>query len=233
MSSTARMLDFIDFIGVKKNSFYKQTGLSNGYLDKVKELGSDKIASIISSYPQLNLTWLITGKGEMISYSSNESNSVSEPLEVYGLRTDHNIEHQRIPLYNIEAAAGIVQLFSHQHADKPIDYLHIPGIPKCDGAVYVTGDSMYPLLKSGDIAMYKEIKDLSTAIFFWGEMYLIAVDNDGDEFVVVKYVQKSDLGSEYIKLVSYNQHHAPVDIHKSKIKALALVKGSVRINSMG
>lgn len=233
MSSTSRMLDFIDFIGVKKNSFYKETGLSNGYLDKVKELGADKIASIISVYPQINLSWLITGQGNMTRDLNNNENTVSEPLAIYGLRTDNTIDQQKIPLFNIEAAAGIVKLFNDHNSSKPIDYLHIPGIPKCDGAVYVTGDSMYPLLKSGDIAMYKEIKDLSTAIFFWGEMYLIAVDNDGDEFVVVKYVQKSDLGPDYIKLVSYNQHHAPVDIHKSKIKALALVKGSVRINSMG
>lgn len=67
MSSVARILDFIEFQGLKKSEFYLKTGLSNGYLDKVKEVGADKIATIISTYPQLNLKWLITGKGKMIT----------------------------------------------------------------------------------------------------------------------------------------------------------------------
>ena len=33
----------------------------------------------------------------------------------------------------------------------------IPNIPVCDGAVYVSGDSMYPILKSGDIVGFKSI----------------------------------------------------------------------------
>lgn len=234
-----RVLQIAEFKGIAKEKFIENIGMTYGnFKGKSKEsaLNSDALAKILSIYPDINPTWLITGSGEIShSYFNNheQNNMVAEPLSVYGLRTDNPVDHQKIPLYNIEAAAGIVQLFQHNSDSNPIDYLHIPGIPKCDGAVYVTGDSMYPLLKSGDIAMYKEVKDLRNAIFFWGEMYLIAVENEGDEFVVVKYVQKSDLGDQYIKLVSYNQHHAPVDIQKSKIKALALVKGSVRINSMG
>jgi hypothetical protein len=62
-------------------------------------------------------------------------------------------------------------------------------------------------------------------------MYIISIDNDGDDFVMVKYIQKSDKGDDYIKLVSQNQHHDPLDIAKNKINALALVKASIRINS--
>lgn len=66
MTSVTRMLMYIDFKQIKKSEFYRKTKLSNGYLDKVKELGSDKVESIISIFPDINLEWLLTGRGEMI-----------------------------------------------------------------------------------------------------------------------------------------------------------------------
>ena len=91
---------------------------------------------------------------------------------------------------------------------------------------------MYPLLKSGDIVAYKQIYDFYSEIF-WGEMYLISVEVADEEFISVKYIQKSEKGEDYIKLVSQNKHHQPKDIKMSKIRAMALVKASVRMNSMG
>ena len=89
---------------------------------------------------------------------------------------------------------------------------------------------MYPLLKSGDIVLYKETEFEN---IFFGEMYLLSVKlNDWEEYITVKYVQKSDQGGEYVKLVSQNSHHQPKDIHISKISALALIKASIRINTM-
>jgi len=61
MSSVDRIRAYIEFHKIKKSEFYLKTGLSNGYLDKVKELGADKILSIISAYPEIDLTWIITG----------------------------------------------------------------------------------------------------------------------------------------------------------------------------
>jgi phage repressor protein C with HTH and peptisase S24 domain len=158
--------------------------------------------------------------------------NVSEPSKIYKLRTDNVVNgKQRIPLYDIEAVAGLVPLFQDIQNQDPIDHISIPQLPKCDGAVKVTGDSMYPLLKSGDIIMYKQIHDIENDIF-WGEMYLLSVGTDDEEYITVKYIQKSEKGEDYIKLVSQNKHHQDRDIKRSRIKALALVKASVRINSM-
>lgn len=158
--------------------------------------------------------------------------NVSEPSKIYKLRTDTVVNgNQSIPLYDIEAVAGLVPLFQDTKNQNPIDHISIPRLPKCDGAVYVTGDSMYPLLKSGDIIMYKQIHDIENDIF-WGEMYLLSVGTDDEEYITVKYIQKSEKGEDYIKLVSQNKHHQDRDIKRSRIKALALVKASVRINSM-
>lgn len=88
---------------------------------------------------------------------------------------------------------------------------------------------MYPLLKSGDIVLYKQLHDLED--IFWGDMYLLSIDLDGEEYVTVKYVQRSERKG-YIRLVSQNQYHADKDIEMSRIRAIALVKASIRMNSM-
>ena len=89
---------------------------------------------------------------------------------------------------------------------------------------------MYPLLKSGDIVFYKQVHDIMHSII-WGEMYLISFDIDGDEYVSVKYLQKSDI-PDHIVLVSYNEHHKPMEIHVNRIRALAFIKASLRLNSL-
>ena len=112
---------------------------------------------------------------------------------------------------------------------KPVNFIHIPNLPKCDGAIYIVGDSMYPLLKSGDIVLYKQLHDIGDV--FWGDMYLLSIDIDGEEYVTVKYIQKSDRKG-YVKLVSQNPHHADKEVEIARIRALALVKASIRMNSM-
>lgn len=223
------ILKYLDFKGISKYKFYQESGITRGVLDQNNGMSEENITRFLAYGLDIDPTWLLTGRGNMLI----EMDQLHEASKKFNLRTDRiETELQRIPLYNMEAAAGIVQLFSNQNSGQVIDYIQVPGIAKCDGAIYITGDSMYPLLKSGDIVIYKKVPDLHSTIFLWGEMYLISVDNDGEDFVVVKYVQKSEKGDDYIKLVSQNQHHDPIDVPKNKINALALVKASIRINSM-
>lgn len=219
------ILLYLEFKNVSKYRFYKDSGITRGVLDQNTGMSEENTAKFLAYAPDCNPTWLLTGNGEMLLSNNNGS------IKSFTLRTDNNISDQCIPIYNLEATAGLVNLFQNQNDTKPIDHLRIPNLPKCDGAVFVTGDSMYPLLKSGDIVAYKEIKDLPNEIF-WGEMYIVSVEVAGEEFVSVKYVQKSELGIEYITLVSHNQHHAPKNVHLNKVRAMAMVKASVRINSM-
>ncbi|MFV8370829.1 S24 family peptidase [Flavobacterium sp. LB2P74] len=165
-------------------------------------------------------------------YVDPAKSKIGEPSTIYKLKTDRSIKDQRVPLYDIEATAGMVELFRNKNGKtKPVDFISIPNLPKCDGAIYVTGDSMYPLLKSGDIVMYKELNNSIDNIFF-GEMYLLSINMDGEEFVTVKWIHKSDKGDDFIKIVSQNSHHQAKDVHLKNIKALALIKASIRINSM-
>lgn len=222
------LLQFIDYKGINKSEFYAQTGISNGVLTQKNGMSEEGILRTLSTFPELNAEWLILGVGDMIK---GDRYLVNEPQNTYGVKTSEpKKEIQTVPLYDIEATAGLVPLFKDQSHQQPIDHITIPNLPKCDGALHVTGDSMYPLLKSGDIVIYKTVHDILNGIF-WGEMYLLSIDNGMDEYVTVKYVQKSDVKG-CVRLVSYNKHHQDKDVELEKIRALALVKASVRINSM-
>lgn len=257
-----RVIQLIESKGIPKESFYIKIGMTSAsFRGKAKEtpLNSNAIENILSEIPDVSPEWLLTGKGEMLKNTHpnthldthlevknrkrieekeesldklylNDS-PINAQMSLYKLRTDYfGSERQSIPLYEIDAAAGLAMLFSSQVQQIPIDHIIVPNAPKCDGAVYIRGDSMYPILKSGDIACYKTINDLNN--IYYGDMHLLDFDIEGDQHLTVKYVQKSDLGDDYVRLVSHNDHYAPKDIHKSTIRGIALIKLSIRYNSL-
>jgi phage repressor protein C with HTH and peptisase S24 domain len=227
-----RLGQYIEKKGISYYAFENSLGASRGSISKAvkegKSIGSNVMETIMSIYTDINPNWLLTGQGEM--FVNNDEFLLNKEVAAFNLKTDNALDIQQIPLYDIEAVAGLVPLFGGNVNQTPLDYISIPRLPKCDGAVYVTGDSMYPLLKSGDIVLYKEINDIKNEIF-WGEMYLLSLDMSGEEYITVKYIQKSDFNG-CVRLVSQNKHHQDKDVEFEKIKALALVKASVRINAM-
>lgn len=227
-----RILYYTDNKGLAKEKFFENLGTTYGnFKGKAKEqaLSSDIIERIVSNYEDINLEWLLTGKGEMIK----EKYPTSETLLISGNRKtkDAIMEMQEVPFYDgLEATMGLQQLFDSGKPQRVLETIKIPNLPKCDGGITVTGDSMYPLLKSGDIVLYKET---NVDNIFYGEMYLLSVKiDDWEEYITVKYVQKSEKGEDYIKLVSQNQHHQPRDIKINQIAAIAMVKASIRFNTM-
>lgn len=49
------------------SAFEKSIGVANGYVNSIsKSIGIDKISLILEKYPNLNIEWLLTGRGEML-----------------------------------------------------------------------------------------------------------------------------------------------------------------------
>ncbi len=92
MSIVTRILEIIEYKQINKSKFYRETGLSNGFLDKVKDIGATKIENILNTYKDIDSNWLITGKGQMLS-SRNKTNLVLNELSTLQL-IDHLLEHK-------------------------------------------------------------------------------------------------------------------------------------------
>lgn len=207
---------YTDVEGITKNMMVK---LRNG---ETNEVSTKILMPFLNKYKEVDANYILTGRGTPLL---PEVNKIYHPK--YSEKID---EDGFITLYDVEAAANLKTLFDNKDQNI-LGQISIPNIPKCDGAVYVKGDSMYPLLKSGDIVSYKEIP-LDMSRIFFGEMYLVSIELDGDEYLTVKYVQHSDKGEDWIKLVSYNQYHQPKDFPLSAVKAMAIIKLSIRMNTM-
>lgn len=223
---------------LSQDDFGALFGLSRDKVAHYERGGEPKIDTVvhIAEYFHIELKDFIHKDLVKIGYQVEDAGPRHQEATItegdtfdFGKRTDKREDIQRIPLLKLTASAGLVQLFDNP--ENVIDYIQIPNMPKCDGAVHITGDSMYPLLKSGDIVAYKQINDLVNGIFY-GEMYILALSIDNEDYTTVKYIQKSELGDDYFRLVSQNQHHAPKDIPKSCVRAVGFIKASIRINSM-
>jgi len=153
----------------------------------------------------------------------------ASPARTFQLRTDRLLADQDIPLYDLTATAGLVEIFSNT-PQEPADHIRVPNLPAVDGAVYVKGDSMTPLLKSGDIIIYKKT-DFSPDGILWGQIYLLSYTIGSDSYTVVKYIKRSPIEG-HIRLVSSNEFYEPVDIPAGSVTALALVKASITFHAM-
>lgn len=254
-----RIAQIAEAENIKITALEKKIGASKGVISRALNNGSDIqskwVQAIVENYPKYNTFWLLTGSGDMhidekkVNSKSEDEASIKPKerayieesvvniaadnrVSEYSLKQDYfNIAKQQIPLYELEASAGMNLLFGNQSQQVPVDYISVPNAPKCDGALFVRGDSMYPLLKSGDIVCYKHIKDIKNNMRF-GEIYLLYINDGDDEYLTLKYVHESEKGEDFIKLVSENRHHTPKNEHLSHIKAVALVKLSIRYNTI-
>ena len=182
------MLDFIEFKGRKKNTIYKETGLSNGYFDKVKELGADKIERIISIFPDLNLEWLITGKGTMLKEMANSHSDAK--YNVYDFETP--------------AAAGAAIIMNDVDKTKASPSLYIPGMRNGTYIrVSIQGDSMHSTIKDGDKVLAILLHHPGDEIRS-GYIYTVIDKEDG---LVTKRLYKE--GKEMVELVSDNEIYRP------------------------
>ena len=205
-------------------------GISRSTLSNWNARNSIDFPLLLGSLDDVDYNWLLTGKGSPAHHSKFCDNDlVQGEVEIlHTPKTTDPMDDRSVTLYDISAAANLKTLL----ADRPqyaLGRIVIPNIPVCDGAVYVSGDSMYPILKSGDIVGFKSIRDFTDVIY--GEMYLVSFERGGDEYLAVKYVNHSER-PDCIRLVSYNNHHDPMDLPLAAVNAMAIVKFSIRKNMM-
>lgn len=210
-----RVIKYLEIKGISKYKFYQTTGLSNGFLDKSGSIGSEKCEIIISHYPDLNIEWLITGKGGMIR--KENSNTVSEPAEKY------NKTNKGLPLIPINAMAGIGD---GEKAALILECEHyfVPDFQKkADFLIRISGTSMSPKYYNGDVVACKKIP-VKTFIQ-WGKVYVM----DTIQGALCKRLFESAKGETFVRVVSDNEKYPPFDMPTKEIRNLAIVIGVIRL----
>lgn len=221
MTTKDRIKAYCEHKGISIRYFEIQSKLSNGYVSSMRKgLGIEKLENVLNAFPDLSREWLLYEEGEMIKGQ----------VRTFELKTDKDTPLQKVPLFELEATAGFSGLY-HDLSSAVSDYITIPNLPPVDGAIYARGDSMAPLIASGDIVVFKKV-ELHPDNIIWGSIYIISYTLDGDDYTVLKYIRHSDR-TGYIRLESFNTRFDPQDIPSSSITALALVKASITFHTIG
>ena len=80
-----RLNQFIDSLDISKTEFSRETGLNYAHMFRIingdGDPGFDTCSKISEAYPQLSLTWLITGIGEMENITREERNDIKRVRE--------------------------------------------------------------------------------------------------------------------------------------------------------
>jgi hypothetical protein len=84
---TKRISEILDLKGITKYRFCKDLGLSNGFLDKPREITTDKYANILDYLSDVNPEWLLTGNGQMLK--NKDSPVIAEPKIKYEKQNDN------------------------------------------------------------------------------------------------------------------------------------------------
>ncbi len=76
MTVKNRIKTFCKEEGIPVSAFEESIGVSNGYVNAIsKSIGLDKINSIVETYSNLNIEWLLTGRGDMLKTKRTTGNT--------------------------------------------------------------------------------------------------------------------------------------------------------------
>lgn len=221
MTVEDRIRAYCSYKRISIRQFEIQANLSNGYVSSMRKgLGISKLENVLNAFPDINRDWLLYGEGEMLKGM----------VQTFELKSDIDKALRKIPVFDIAATAGFSTLYQDQ-SSAIADYITIPNLPPVDGAIYARGDSMAPLIASGDIVIFKKVELLPDNIL-WGHIYIVSYTIDGDDYTVLKYIRQSSREG-YIRLESFNSRFDPQDIPASSITALAIVKASITFHTIG
>lgn len=64
---TKRVKEYVLYKGIRIDQFEQSCNLSNGYVNQIKRsIGEEKLKAISRRFPDLNISWILTGIGNMI-----------------------------------------------------------------------------------------------------------------------------------------------------------------------
>lgn len=205
-----RIRKIINLYSVSDRRFAEAIGVAQTTISSLFSRGSEPNVSIIKSilnvYTDISPIWLLTGEGEMLKSACAIIKPQPNPQNVI----------KYFP--TVSGSMGGVQFLDDPN-ESCVDIV-LPGFSECKYAINAYGDSMYPVIKSGQVLILMEWTE---SFIDWGRIYLVVTKNG---YRVVKYLKPSD-NQNAIRCESENKEYAPFDINKEDIHKLFLVKGWV------
>ena len=229
-----RLEQFLEYLRISVRAFELKIGASNGLIRKAitkkSDIQSKWITNNVDNYPQLNIAWLLTGKGNMLNDSEQEQYKTEHENDIPYLVNDNYRPRPYIDA--VYATLGVPNGFALAVKADECERLSIPFVSNYDFSLRGRGDSMinhqnpHRSIKDRDLIACKLWK--SRTHIRWGEVYALSTS----EGVVIKQIMPSDLEG-YVKCVSFNEIDGfrPYDLPVAEIYDWAIVVAVVSITN--
>ena len=227
-----RLKQFIAAMGFSVREFERAIGVSSSTITHVKDSLSAKLKEKISAnFQQLNMDWLLTGRGEMLKTETKSAQPREDRETTERQPREQTPARRRIPLYSDIVSIGGYNddiADTDTAAAAPAEWIDAGDwFPEATAAIRHYGDSMveYP---AGSILVLKRVHD--TRLLLNGRNYVI----ETTEFRVTKQLQYD--GGDYLMAYSSNpetypdgrQIHSPIRIPLDTVRHIDLVLGCVQ-----
>jgi hypothetical protein len=111
---------YAKYKGISKYEIYQKTGISRSVLSQDNGMTEDNLLKFLAYYSDVNLEWLLTGMGEMLKNTPEETPPITEPEHTYNnsinqttLETSNLlmqiIKDQRIELKKANEEIGVLK----------------------------------------------------------------------------------------------------------------------------
>ncbi len=207
-----RLMKVVDhFTKGNEKRFAEQIGVSpaviNNYTTGKQQSkpGFEVLSKICEQFPDINIEWLINGRGGMLKGAAVQS---SPRLVVSTQDTSGNVT---VPIINRRAAANFLTGYQTQEYFEEMDALLLPGSLLRDGqyfALQVSGESMAPTLHDSDLVICRQVDRGRWDRLPDGEVCVVASETKG---LQVKRIQNT-LADGYLRCLSDNREHPPFSL---------------------
>lgn len=182
--------------------------------------------NILSNYLGVSVEWLLTGKEDIIDTKvyNEERNEKSISVPQASVSTK---QRKGALIYDIDATCGLGGRDIEFTDEKVIGSIDAPEINPDSKIIFATGDSMQPLIASGDRVVIRKIE--SWDFFNYGQVYLIITN----EYRLIKRVRRHPKDSDNLILLrSENPDYDDIDLPKREIIHLFIVENILSIKNI-
>lgn len=215
-----RIMQIIDYYNIKSINSFAKNYLNYDSSEKINRLKRDNtnpsyeiLKDISNKFVDLNMNWLITGKGNMLI-----NDNYSKPLPI-ATKTDSKTG---IPLIPIDAMAGWGK-GDNTVMEYECERYVIPMFRDAEFLIRISGTSMIPKFRSGDIVACKKLP-LTDLFFQWNKIYVL----DTNQGALIKRI-KPGSDKQHITCISENKDYDPFELSQEQIHSIALVIGIIRL----
>ena len=200
------ILQYLATKGTTPYEFYKKSGVTRGVLNQNNGISEENIARFLAYAPDVNVEWLITGRGSMMG--NNEKELTTQDI------------NEGAPYYDVDFIGGFDEVFNDQTVNPELSITN--GIcPRAQLWCNITGHSMEPTISNGDIIALRQcsVQDIQ-----YGEIYAVVMDS----FRTVKMLRRSNTPG-MIRFVPVNTaDFDPQDFPVKRILKIYEVVGCLR-----